>query len=167
MYKAKEINIRKYQEVAPVATPRGSPTTCMVCMEDFGRSDWVSMLPCGHFCHPACTNTWLCEKWACPLRCEVLPASEREKAAAQAAAAAAGGAAPPPQPASAAVRISAAARQAAAQQAARDATPTPSPAAPRDAAPPPRLAEAVQLALAQRAASAAASAPASPARSTA
>mmetsp|Transcript_7782 Transcript_7782/g.17075 ORF Transcript_7782/g.17075 Transcript_7782/m.17075 type:complete len:226 (+) Transcript_7782:154-831(+) len=47
---------------------------CIICLEDVEAGDAISELPCGHFFHSQCLDSWVASRvrrpW-CPLRCDV------------------------------------------------------------------------------------------------
>eukprot|EP00438_Fugacium_kawagutii_P023176 Skav200833 [mRNA] locus=scaffold3034:137231:140843:+ [translate_table: standard] len=66
MYQSKVIRSRKARDIQEEASP---PLSCAICLEEFGASETVSELPCGHCFHTACINKWVLEDWRCPFRC--------------------------------------------------------------------------------------------------
>lgn len=44
---------------ASVGQPQAINDACVVCMEAFVMTDELHVLPCKHYFHDACTNTWL------------------------------------------------------------------------------------------------------------
>ena len=40
---------------------------CTICMDELCKSDEVTILPCQHWFHPKCVNTWRTEHNTCPL----------------------------------------------------------------------------------------------------
>eukprot|EP00428_Durinskia_dybowskii_P016135 CAMPEP_0170219108 /NCGR_PEP_ID=MMETSP0116_2-20130129/9228_1 /TAXON_ID=400756 /ORGANISM="Durinskia baltica, Strain CSIRO CS-38" /LENGTH=314 /DNA_ID=CAMNT_0010469759 /DNA_START=28 /DNA_END=969 /DNA_ORIENTATION=+ len=56
-------------EGTPAAEADGEEPTCSICIEEFQRDDTLRQLPCGHFFHKACVDSWLAKKPTCPLRC--------------------------------------------------------------------------------------------------
>ncbi|XP_074592486.1 putative E3 ubiquitin-protein ligase XERICO [Curcuma longa] len=67
---------RRRAAAAAAASERASD--CRVCLARFEPDSMVNTLPCGHFFHRACLETWLDYQHAtCPLcRTYVLPAEE-------------------------------------------------------------------------------------------
>lgn len=69
MYQSKVIRSRKARDVQGDAST--SSCSCTICLEEFGASENVSQLPCGHYFHTACINKWVLEDWRCPFRCSL------------------------------------------------------------------------------------------------
>ena len=74
---------------------------CMICLEEFGRTDGsnggagarsmreIIMLPCSHFFHEPCLDSWICDHTKCPvcnqdLEAVAMAAAGRQKQAAAA-----------------------------------------------------------------------------------
>lgn len=47
---------------------------CAVCLADYGTSDLLRKLPCGHYFHRKCADQWLCRSKRCPLCMQVVDA---------------------------------------------------------------------------------------------
>ena len=46
---------------------------CTICMDDYQEGESLKQLPCKHFFHPDCINSWLLQKNTCPLCRSVIP----------------------------------------------------------------------------------------------
>eukprot|EP00913_Durusdinium_trenchii_P033089 g30979.t1 len=69
MYQTKVIRSRKACEVQSPGEEAAASLCCTICLEEFGASENVAQLPCGHYFHTACINKWVLEDWRCPFRC--------------------------------------------------------------------------------------------------
>jgi len=84
---------------ATVATEPAEADACAICFCEYEDASLVKQLPCGHFYHTQCIDTWLAKGTTCPLCKRPVWAEEEkeeqvvegEQAAAEAAAAAAAG----------------------------------------------------------------------------
>lgn len=47
--------------------PRGSQTSCVVCMAEFEARQSVRVLPCRHEFHARCVDKWLRNNRTCPI----------------------------------------------------------------------------------------------------
>jgi len=56
---------------------------CTICLDSMDAGSIVSTLPCGHYFHRACLESWLRHSDKCPLRCSLsgLPAGQRHPVA--------------------------------------------------------------------------------------
>lgn len=45
--------------------------TCTICLSQFNHGDQLRLLPCTHWFHQDCIDTWLSERANCPFRCDV------------------------------------------------------------------------------------------------
>ena len=43
---------------------------CIICYEDMGSGECVSLISCGHAFHPLCLNAWFLKREVCPI-CQV------------------------------------------------------------------------------------------------
>lgn len=61
----------------------GGKETCAICVDEFEDKDMTRVLPCGHYFHTPCIDTWLTEYSSmCPL-CKQSVSAEQEPAARQ------------------------------------------------------------------------------------
>lgn len=58
-------SIEKYVKLSN--TPFGEEDKCPICIVDFEGGNEIRRLPCGHFFHPTCIDTWLIQNCRCPV----------------------------------------------------------------------------------------------------
>jgi len=59
--------MKKYCELDETISAKNS--VCSICLEGYGHSSSVMVLPCGHVLHATCGRRWLKDGHACPFRC--------------------------------------------------------------------------------------------------
>lgn len=54
--------------------------SCLICTEEYTKTDNVSVLKCGHVYHPKCIREWCKHKTCCPMCKESIPTVKRYSA---------------------------------------------------------------------------------------
>ena len=60
-------NITDYEISGRYIFIQHSKSNCIICFDDYSNGEEIKLLPCGHFYHNKCINSWLKISQTCPL----------------------------------------------------------------------------------------------------